>query len=162
MADKVAVVKTSLWIVVFGLLITAVYLSWQQQHIVIKSQNIDCRWQSDSFILKWRHSVEKQYWQEYYQQQGDQLHLYQTFMQSFGAGVPSAGKSIPAPKGYVGLSSDVLLPQLNWVVSRNMQGQIIDTDKAFAIYQKVPNYTEVQIAIEKKPRWFWLCKETCL
>ncbi len=137
------------------------YLSHHERRIVIRSSTFDCVWGERDFTLKWRHSVEKQFWQEYYQMQDDQLHLTKTFMQTFGAGTPSTGQVIPAPEGYVGLSSNVLLPKIHWVVSSNMQGQIIGRQDIFSVYEHVPDYSEVQIAVETHPKGFWLIKESC-
>lgn len=143
------------------LMAIGLYLSQHERRIVIFSSTIDCVWDESDFTLKWRHSVEKQFWQEYYQMQGDQLHLSKTFVQTFGAGTPSTGQTIPAPEGYVGLSSNVLLPKIHWVVSSNMQGQIIGRHGIFSVYERVPEYSEVQIAIETHPMGYWLIKESC-
>lgn len=146
-----------------AILLTGIlYLSQSQQRIVIRSSIVvDCVWNEPDFTLKWRHSVEKQFWQEYYQIQGNQLHLSKTFMQTFGAGTPSTGKAISAPEGYVGLSSNILLPKIHWVVSSNMQGQIIGSQGVFSIYEHVPDYSEVQIVVETRPIGYWLTKESC-
>lgn len=132
-----------------------------ESHVIVKGGNVDCQWTETSFILKWRHSVEKQYWQEYYQQSGSHLLLYKTFMQTFGAGVPVAGQPIVAPAGYVGLATHLMLPRLNWVVSGNMQGEMIGQDTVLPIYQLVPDYTEIQIFVAKHTRLFWLFKDKC-
>lgn len=137
------------------------FFSQNQSFIVVKGGKVQCVWQESTFILKWRHSVEKQFWQEVYQQDGNQLRLTQTFMQTFGAGVPATGENIPAPKGYVGLASNVMLPKLHWVVSRNMQGQMIGKDKILSIYERVPDYTEIEIKVENYPKIIWLFKEKC-
>lgn len=137
------------------------YLSRHEQRIVMRSSEFDCVWGEAHFTLKWRHSVEKQYWQEYYQMRGDMLHLSKTFMQTFGAGMPSTGEVIPAPGGYVGLSSNVLLPKIHWVVSSNMQGQIIGDQGVFSVYEHVPDYSEIQIAVEARPIGYWFIKERC-
>lgn len=137
------------------------------RHIVVASDGADlaCVWQQDRFILKWRHSVEKQLWQEQYEAQGDRLKLTATYLQAFGAGTPSQGKAIAAPTGFVGLTSDVSFGELNWIVSRNMQGEILSVDAAdlppFSVYQKVDDYTTIKIKISKKPRLAWFFMEKC-
>lgn len=136
------------------------------RHIVISTTLADgtpfqCYTSSNYLLLKWRHSVEKQYWQEYYEQHGNQLHLTRTYMQAFGAGTPAIGNSIPAPDGYVGLSSDVLLDEINWMVSSNMQGEIFASKLHLPIYQTVNDYTLVHIQIQQASWVTWLWMDKC-
>lgn len=122
------------------------YLAWPITAINIQADNKQCFLAEKQLILQWRHSVEHQLWQEHYHVTPTQLHLYQTFMQTFGAGTPSQGQEVKnAPKGFVGMKTHLTLPQLDWVVSRNMQGQIITATGSWHIANVVPDYTAVHI-----------------
>lgn len=121
-----------------------------------------CVWQDEQLILKWRHSVEKQYWQEVYHIHRHQLHLLHTYIQAFGAGTPVTGERIAAPAGYIGLKSNVYLKELEWMVSRNMEGVMISKQGEWHIYQLVPDYTSIHISVKKMPQIMWLWKEGCL
>ncbi|MDO5667763.1 MAG: DUF1850 domain-containing protein [Alcaligenaceae bacterium] len=133
------------------------FLLWPQQRLKISFQNHSCYLDDSQFILQWRHSVELQDWQEHYHLSSGQLFLDASYMQTFGAGTPSSGKSIEAPEGFIGLSSDVVLPSLHWVVSRNMQGRLISKQGVWEIYRLVPNYTEIKIEPSQAVRsFFWL------
>ncbi len=135
-------------------------------HILIQStQNnrkpLTCVWNEDEFSLKWRHSVEKQYWQEDYQRQEQHLLLTHSYMQTFGAGTPSVGQPINAPDGYVGLASHLAFDELNWVVSSVMQGVILSNNHYLPIYQLVPEHTVVHISPITHPYIKWLFMESC-
>lgn len=66
-------------------------------------------------------------------------------MQTFGAGTPAGGQTVSAEKGFVGFKSSVRLPELNWVVSRNMQGEIRTLQSAWPLYAQVPDYSTIHI-----------------
>ncbi|UNU73808.1 DUF1850 domain-containing protein [Moraxella nasovis] len=118
------------------------------------------------FSLKWRHSVEKQFWREFYQVQNDQLFLYLSHVQTFGAGVPNDPLVVEAPAGYIGQRIDRILPKINWVVSRNMQGVVLfdheQTTKQLSIYQIVPDYSVIQIAIVNLSFWEKITVPSCV
>lgn len=121
---------------------------------------IDCLL-PDTFILKWRHSVEKQYWQEVYELSDDRLILTKTYTQTFGAGVPSTGEPINAPKGYIGQRINQPMPQIQWVVSTNMQGEILAGDDVLSIYKSVPDYSEVLIVPDRLSFWQFYHLDSC-
>lgn len=147
--------KYSVWFLF--VILSAVCLP--KRHIVITTSDWACRWTADSFVLQWRHSVEKQLWQEYYQVHQNHFLLTHSFVQSFGAGVPTQGIPIKAPKGFVGLSHNLTMPAVDWVVSSRMQGVVIEPDSKFQfnIYQYLSDYSRVQIQIKNKLWfvWFW-------
>lgn len=148
--------KYSIWLLV--VILSAVCLS-PKRYIVITTDDWVCRWTADSFVLQWRHSVEKQLWQDYYQQQKDHFVLTHSFVQSFGAGVPSQGIPIKAPKGFVGLSHNLVVPIIDWVVSSRMQGVVIEPSSKFQfdIYKHLSDYSSVKIQSRTKSWlvWFW-------
>ena len=133
------------------------YLLWPQERVKISFEDSFCYLEDTTFILHWRHSVERQDWQEYYQLSSGNLFLSASYMQTFGAGTPSSGNVIEAPEGYVGLASEVVLPSLHWIVSRNMQGKLITSNGTWTIYNQVPDYTEITIQPSRVARIiFWL------
>lgn len=138
-------------------------LSMQQKTgILLMADDQPCLLPQTSFTLKWRHSVEKSLWQENYVLQDDVFVLTHTYVQAFGAGVPASGQVIAAPDGYIGLKVDVTLPQINWVVSRNMQGEILFDNQVLPINQLVPDYTTVHLAPIKKNWIAWFFQKECL
>ena len=134
-----------------------IYLVWPQERLKISFLEQSCYLEDTQFTLRWRHSVELQDWQEHYHLSSGRLFLNASYMQTFGAGTPSSGEAIQAPEGYIGLRSDVVLPSLHWIVSRNMQGKLITKNGIWKIYQIVPNYTEIEIKPSQAARiFFWL------
>lgn len=113
-------------------------------------------------MLQWRHSVERQLWREYYRSDGRLLHLERAEMQTFGAGVPADGENMPAANGFVGQKSRVSLPEINWAVSKNMQGEIHTLQHAWPVYAQVPDYSTIRIAPAFVPQaavWLGACDE---
>ena len=144
------------FLIVFMLCNTA-YILCQQNRLKVSFLDSVFYLEDSEFILQWRHSVELQNWQEHYRASSDQLFLEASYMQTFGAGTPSSGEIIQAPEGYIGLRSGVVLPYLNWVVSSNMQGALINSNGVWKIFQIVPDYTEVIIKPLQAARiFFWL------
>lgn len=138
------------WLIVFFLPIKTA--------AVVFSDTSTCQLPS-TFSLKWRHSVEKQYWQEVYQVKFSQLILTKTYLQTFGAGTPSTGTPTPAPQGYLGEMVNMPMNELNWLVSNNMQGEILmgdaltGTHDTLPIYQLVSDHSEVIIKPMQLTLW---------
>lgn len=147
------------WIGVSFLILAALF---PFQAAVIKTNQYQCYLASSHFQLSWQHSVEHQNWIEYYRYRQGKLNLYQTYLQTFGAGTPSQAKVLTdAPPGYVGYQQDIDLDELNWVVSRNMQGTILTEQQTFAIYQTLPDYSVVNIKPIRLPFITWLLGSAC-
>ncbi len=104
------------------------------------------------FTLQWRHSVEHQLWRESYRADSGILHLTRTQMQTFGAGMPSDGLPVAADKGFIAQQGRLKLPELNWTVSRNMQGQILISGRIWPLAETLPDYSSVRITPVAKPR----------
>lgn len=132
-------------------LVVSAYLLWPKTAAEVSLPHRSCYLPSE-FMLQWRHSVEHQLWREYYVSDGLKLHLISTHMQTFGAGTPSDGIPLPAEEGFVAQRSQVVLPELNWAVSRNMQGKIQTSHGIWSIAEKVPNYSTVHITATRRPR----------
>lgn len=120
-------------------------LVWPRAAVRIGLSESSCYLPAERFMLQWRHSVEHQLWREYYRSDGQSLHLERTEMQTFGAGTPAGGQTVTTEKGFVGFKSSVRLPELNWVVSRNMQGEIRTLQSAWPLYAQVPDYSTIRI-----------------
>lgn len=133
--------------------------------VMVRVNDISCQLPT-VFSLKWRHSVEKQLWQEVYELNYPKIVLNKTYLQTFGAGTPTSGKSTPAPQGYLGQTVNQSFDELNWLVSINMQGEIILGDalypsQALMIYQKIPNQSTVNIRPAKLTAWQYLQTPSC-
>ena len=151
--------QTQIVLVALIVLAGLIYLFWPQERLKVSFQEHNCYLKDLQFILQWRHSVELQNWQEHYRLSSGQLFLDASYLQTFGAGTPSSGEIIEAPEGFIGFRSEVVLPHLHWVVSRNMQGSFITKNGNWKIYQIVPDYTEVKIEPSQvAPIYFWLGK----
>lgn len=133
---------------------------------VVFGDNITCKLPS-TFSLKWQHSVEKQYWQEVYQLDFPKLILTKAYLQTFGAGTPSTGKPTLAPKGYLGERLDIPVETLNWLVSTNMQGEILlgdaiqSTPNVLPIHQIVSNQSTVVIKPIRLTVWQSVQIDSC-
>lgn len=119
---------------------------------------------ADHFDLKWTHSVEKQSWVESYQVKNDQLLLTDTYLQTFGAGTPSTGtigeKNELYPD-YVHYKLNIQLPYLNWMISSNINPEIITEQKTLPIHQWISDYTNIYIFARTQSLWTLLRQESC-
>lgn len=131
----------------------AAYTLWPQTAAEVSLPQGAC-YLPREFTLQWRHSVEHQLWREDYFSDGQMLHLSRTQMQTFGAGMPSDGLTVTADKGFVAQQGRLKLPELNWVVSRNMQGEIRFKGRVWPIAAALPDYSNVRIVPTRKPRAF--------
>lgn len=138
-----------------ALCIGVIYLSWPQYYVAVTSadQHIQCILPTRTFRLNWIHSVEKTQWQENYQLVGSQLFLDTTRVQGFGAGVPSHLKIKQQDAHTIEFEVQQTLPELNWVVSRHMQGEIYMADQLWPIAQHVSDYQVIQIRPRQLFRW---------
>lgn len=133
---------------------------------VVDAPPIHCQL-PNTFSLKWRHSVEKQYWQEVYQLDYPNLILTKTYLQTFGAGTPNLGKPVRAPKGYLGQIVNQHLGELNWLVSHNIQAKIAMGDTLDAhpvmmpIHQMVADHSVVNIHPMRLTAWQYIRLPTC-
>ena len=138
-----------------ALLLLSMYLLWPQTYIALQSQDqqLQCVIQTPQLSLIWRHSVEKNLWQENYQVRQQQLYLDSTIIQGFGAGVPSDLPIQQQDQHRIHLQVQRTLPELNWVVSRHMQGQIKVADQIWPIAEQVSDYQIIHIRPRRFMRW---------
>lgn len=151
--------KSSLLIVL--LFATLVAGFFPVSFLSISSNEFHCVTRSETFSLRWRHSVEKQLWYEHYRIDGQQFVLFESWLQTFGAGTPSAAKATSAPAGFVGYKHDVRLDELNWTVSPRMEGSIRFGKKWLEIYRLLPEYSSVNIKPARSPLGLYLLRRSC-
>lgn len=144
-----------------GIPLTALACLFPLKLFVIQFNDHSCYLYSPEFELSWRHSVERQRWREHYRHDGDKILLDQTWLQTFGAGTPSQGAVIAAPSGYIGYQQQIRLAELNWVVSRNMQGELSTPQLRIPFYQVVPDYSAVRIKPSRTALMVFLWGKSC-
>lgn len=131
-------------------------------YLSISSGEFYCVSRTETFSLRWRHSVEKQLWYEHYQRTDNQFILFESWLQTFGAGTPSSTpKTTQAPKGYIGYRHNVVLNELNWTVSPRMEGTVLFNNGTLPVYRFLPEYSVVSFKSEKSPLWFYLLRSAC-
>lgn len=131
-------------------------------YLVIQTEQQACYLRTTAFSLQWRHSVEHQLWQEHYRHDGKRILLHQTWLQTFGAGTPSFAELVKnVPAGYVGYKQDIYFHELNWVVSRRMEGVIKSEKGDIPIYQTVPDYSMITIRPAQSLLLVYLLGSSC-
>lgn len=166
-----------------GIGIVAGFLLSNRQVIELSFDQQSCYIDTPRFDLKWLHSVEKQWWIESYQIEGDHLLLTDAYLQTFGAGTPAtesvATNSRAEYQGYIRYQIHTRLPYLNWMISSNIQALIIpkiltsniesaypqslhfEQGRPLPVYQWVSDYTNIYIAPMRQSRWSLWFKEPC-
>ena len=114
---------------------------------------MQCRISTAQFSLQWKHSVEKTRWIENYQREQQHFILRYTDLISFGAGTPNDYPIIFQKDGMVRMKVHRRIDQINWIISKNMQGSIIIHQSVWPIFQQYPDYTLVQITAQQQPLW---------
>lgn len=131
-------------------------------YIRIQTDYFYCYFYANHFSLSWQHSVEKQRWIEFYQQKDQQLVLYETWLQTFGAGTPNQGEGLAnILSGYIGYKTNIIYPELNWTISSTTQGSIHIGNNVFPIYQLLPDYSKINIQAQKSSLAFFLLGRSC-
>lgn len=140
------------------------WLCWPRTYLEIRSddQALHCFIAAQNFSLQWRHSVEKTLWQEDYQVQAQHLQLTHTRIEGFGAGVPAHLTVVKQTPQYIEFRVQQTLPELNWVVSSNIQAQIIIAQHQWPIYQNVADYQTILIRPRHLLRWQTWQQGACL
>lgn len=147
---------------VFGLILVLIGIAlWPVGFTQVSIEQRQCRLVGHEFQLAWRHSVEKTQWIEHYQRQQDHFLLSSTELVSFGAGTPSNAPVIALNAGKLQLLVNRRLAQLDWFISKNMQGRIISDQSTWYIYQDFPDYSLVQFRAKQAPLWQLWRMEAC-
>ncbi|ALH95433.1 DUF1850 domain-containing protein [Acinetobacter equi] len=154
---KSVVITTLLFGLCFGLTFL-LPVSYTQVQV---NQNI-CKIPSQSFDLQWKHSVEKTNWLEHYQIKNNNFVLQYTDFISFGAGTPISNLIIFQKDGWIRMEVNQMLKEINWTISKNMQGVIKFNHQEWRIYEDYPNYSLINISIQQQPFWTVLWLGECL
>ncbi|MBD8008440.1 MULTISPECIES: DUF1850 domain-containing protein [Acinetobacter] len=136
-----------------GFLASCLWMTFPYIIIEVKEQNFQCKITQKTFQLSWIHSVEKTAWKERYIQDKNDLILAATQFVSFGAGTPDQGTLTRQKDGSIHMQINRKMKELNWVISRRMQGKIEIADRVWNIYQDFPDYSTVHISIKKDSLW---------
>lgn len=115
---------------------------------------------STSFEIGWIHSVEKEPWFETYERNGRTLTLTTTKFKTFGAGVPSSDEVIEADDGFIHMTIQERLEEINLAVSRNVRTTLYTKNNEIPLYELVDDYDSVVIHVENVAIWNLLRGET--
>lgn len=140
--------SAAFFIFIFGLL-----MSTPIKYTEVNIAGKQCKISSADFDLQWKHSVEKTIWTENYQRQQQHFLLRYTDLISFGAGTPANLPIISQKNGVIRMSVNQKIEDIDWIVSRNMQGTLKVNKNEWSIYKDYPDYTLVNIAIQQQPLW---------
>ena len=105
------------------------------------------------FALQWIHSVEKEEWLEFYEQDGNSLLLTETKFKTYGAGVSTDGEIISSEDGYVHMKIGRSFNEMNLTVSENAQTTIRIADREIPLYNYTEDYESVRITIRFIDLW---------
>ena len=133
--------------------ISCVWMTFPYIFVEVKEQNFQCKIDQKSFQLSWMHSVERTQWKERYLLDKDHFILTDTQFISFGAGTPDQGTITRQDDGNIHMQINRKMKEINWVISRRMQGKIEVADRIWNIYQDFPDYSTVHISIKKDSLW---------
>lgn len=128
------VVSTALLLLVTG-------WNWPVSGTALTLGEQRCFFRSPHFTTHWIHSVEKEAWQENYLRQDRNFVLTSTRFKTFGAGTPYDGHQTLDGKGYVVRPVNRLLPELYWVVSRQVDSALLIEGKTWPLAQWTENHT---------------------
>ncbi|MEZ7170320.1 DUF1850 domain-containing protein [Sporosarcina sp. OR05] len=106
-----------------------------------------------SFDIGWIHSVEKEPWFETYERDGDQLTLTTTKFKTFGAGVPASAELIEADDGFIHMTINEQMKEINLAVSSNVQTTLYTKNNEIPLYELADEYETVNIHAEKVSIW---------
>ncbi|RLZ07922.1 DUF1850 domain-containing protein [Acinetobacter sp. 2JN-4] len=141
-----------------GLIVLGVVIACPIASTHVTTPKHDCVIRETDFNLQWRHSVEKTLWLENYHREKKGFQLVYTDLIAFGAGTPSDYPIIFQKDGIIRMSVKQKIAEINWTVSRNMQGRILFGNKSWSIANELPDYSLVQFKNSYTPLWkiWWL------
>jgi len=148
-------VFTALFCLTVSLIILVFY---PQPNTQVISEKYHCIIRETHFDLQWQHSVEKTLWRESYLRKNNGFFLIHTDLISFGAGTPSDYPIISKKDGFIRMAVNKNISEINWIVSRNMQGQLLWNKKTWFIAKDLPDYSLVRFISTHTPLWkiWWL------
>lgn len=115
----------------------------------------------ERFIISWIHSVEKEEWKEAYIVQEDSFLLSETAFKTFGAGSPYNEGNTYIQDGFVVMEIGETIPEINMMISKNVQTTLIIEDKPIFLYQLIDEeYENAHFYHQKIPLWKFLKGES--
>lgn len=140
------------------LLLGASFYPWFTA-INLRVEKLSCDFREDILTLQWIHSVEREIWRETYQVDDDQLRLFRSQFKTFGAGTPY-NEPLKIHNGFVESNPNLVMPQINWIISRNVESTLNTIKGDIPIHQYFDDYSEATITAHKHTIWTFL-KDTC-
>lgn len=127
--------------------------------INLRTEKFSCDFREQVLTLQWIHSVEREVWRETYQAEADHLRLFRSQFKTFGAGTPYS-ETARIKNGFVESNPDVIMPQIHWIISRNVESTLSTAQGDIPIYQYFDDYSEITLSTHKNNIWTFL-KDTC-
>lgn len=127
--------------------------------INLSTEKFSCDFREDILTLQWIHSVERELWRETYQAKADHLRLFRSQFKTFGAGMPY-NEPLKTQDGFVESNPNLRMPQIHWIISRNVESTLNTTQGDLPIYRYFDDYSEITLSVHKKNIWTFL-KDTC-
>ncbi|NLD08353.1 MAG: DUF1850 domain-containing protein [Xanthomonadaceae bacterium] len=127
----------------------------------VTSGDFRCYFTDSTFDLAWIHSVERERWIESYRVEKAGFRLVRSKFKTFGAGTPSSGTLVLNHEGFVEYETDLKIPQIHWIVSRNVASTIYLGNAPFTLYEQFDDYSEMEFSVQKSPLWTLLLKDSC-
>lgn len=140
------------------LLLGTSFYPWQSV-VTLRTEKFSCDFRDKNFTLQWIHSVERSLWRESYRIDQDKLLLFSSQFKTFGAGTPYQEHLI-THDGFIESNPNLIMPQINWIISRNVESTFITPQSAFPLYQYFDDYSEITILVQHKNIWT-LLKDSC-
>lgn len=128
-------------------------------NIHLKTEQFSCDFREDVLTLQWIHSVEREMWRETYQAEGDHLRLFRSQFKTFGAGTPY-NEPLKTHGGFVESNPNLNMPQIHWIISRNVESTLNTINGDIPIHQYFDDYSEITLSTQKHTIWTFL-KDTC-
>ena len=152
--NKIAVYLTAACLLLLGVS----FYPWFTT-INLRTEKFSCGFREDIFTLQWIHSVEREIWRETYKAEDDHLLLFRSQFKTFGAGTPYS-VYLTTKEGFVESDPNLEMPQIYWMISRNVESTIMTAQGSIPIYQYFDDYSEITLSTQKNTIWTFL-KDTC-
>lgn len=101
----------------------------------------------EKFTIGWIHSVEKEEWFEIYERKEDFFLLTETYFKTFGAGTPYNEQATKTEDGFISMEIGYEYPELNMIVSENVQTTIYMNDKTIPLFEYADDYEVIHFRV---------------
>ena len=139
-------------------LLGASFYPWMHV-ITLRTEKFSCDFMDSQLTLQWIHSVERSLWRESYRIDRNELLLFSSQFKTFGAGTPSQGH-LTVQSGFIESNPNLTFPQINWIISRNVESTLITSRQEFPLYEYFEDYSEIVLSTQHKNIWT-LLKDSC-